>query len=150
MKRNRRRCGSEKGSAIIEFALSFSLLFLVFSGVYEYGYFCWVYNALESSVRDGAALAGRLDYDAYAAGGGYRTAVQNMVVFGSPDGGASAVAPGLTTANVNVLVNADAAGVPASVTVGITNYQVNAVFKTRTINKPVVTTRYYGGYKVNP
>jgi Flp pilus assembly protein TadG len=141
---------SEKGSAIIEFALSFSLLFLIFSGLYQYGYFCWIYNGLEASVRDAAALAARLDYDGYGNGANFTTSLKNMVVFGSPDGGTTPVVPNLKTANVNITVKKDSAGIPNAVTVAIANFKVDTVFKTSTINKPVVTTQYFGGYKIQP
>ena len=150
MSSQRGRLGSKKGSALIEFALSFSLLFLILSGIFEYGYFCWIYNGLESSLRDAAALAARLDYDGYGNGAAFTSSLKNMVVFGSPDGGTAPVVPNLNTANVNVTVRKDAAGIPQAVTVAITNFTVNTVFKIRTINKPFVTTQYFGGYKIQP
>jgi len=43
------------GNGAIEFALGFSVLFAVFSGVFQYGYSMWIYNALQTAVTDGAA-----------------------------------------------------------------------------------------------
>ncbi len=58
---------AERGNAMIEFALSFGLLFAVFSGVFQFGYALYVYNSLESAVRAGARYASQRTYDSATA-----------------------------------------------------------------------------------
>lgn len=127
----------ERGNAMIEFALSFGLLFTVFGGVFQFGYAFYVYNTLESAVRSGARYASLRTYDS-----AYLTAVRNMVVYGNPAGGGQSVAPGLTPANVTVTPNHN---VPTLVVVGITNYKIDGVLRSFTLtNKPQATFPYMG------
>ena len=76
----------ERGNTLVEFALSFALLFTVFTGVFRFGYVYYLYNRLESSVRGGARYGSLRAYDSATAtpSGGYQTAVQNMAVYGNP------------------------------------------------------------------
>jgi hypothetical protein len=74
----------------------------------------------------------------------FQTAVQNMVVYGSPGGGTNPITPGLATTNVTVTptcIN----GVPTAMTVAISGYSIGAVFGTTTLNgKPSATYPYQG------
>ena len=47
----------ERGNALIEFALSFFLLFAMFAGIFQFAYSFYVYNALVTAVREGARRA---------------------------------------------------------------------------------------------
>ena len=57
------RSHSRHGSAVIEFALGWSVLWLLFSGVYQFGYAFYTYNSLLTSVANAAELGSKLDYD---------------------------------------------------------------------------------------
>lgn len=138
----------ERGNAMIEFALSFSLLFAVFSGVFQFGYAFYVYNSLESAVRSGVRYASLRTYDSATAtpSSTYLTAVQNMVVYGDPAGAGQSVARGLTPANVTVTVTMTN-NVPALVAVGITGYTINGVLRSFTLtSKPKATFPYMGRF----
>lgn len=129
---------------MVEFAISWFLLWSLFSGLYQFGYAFYVYNVLETSVADAAQFGSRLGYDT-ASPTSYVTTLKNMVVYGDETAGTKALAPNLTTSNVNVSVNLDGAGMPRYVTVNITGYAINALFATYSLNnKPAVTTLYYG------
>jgi Flp pilus assembly protein TadG len=145
MTRHRR---NERGSALVEFALSFSLLFTMFAGVFQFGYAHYVYNALEGAVRGGARYASVRVYDSATAtpSSAYLTAVKNMVVYGSPSGGDRAVAPGLTPEKVNISVTMDR-NVPARITVRISNYTINSVIHSFVLaDKPRVTFPFMGRF----
>jgi Flp pilus assembly protein TadG len=141
-----------RGSALIEFALSFFLLFSVFAGIFQFGYSFYVYNVLVTAVREGARYASLKPYDSTTTTptSTFQTAVQNMVVYGDayPGQEAKPVVAGLTKGNVTVVPTGGASGtltVPTQITVSITNFKVDAVFGSWTLtNKPNVTFPYTG------
>ena len=138
----KRRC-AQRGSTMIEFALSAFLLFTFFSGVFQLGYTFYAYNTLVNAVRDGARYASLkpVDLGSAPAGGDFLRAVQNQVVYGSPapPPGAPPVLNGLTTGNVSLIV------APKSVTVSITDFHINAVFSTLALNgRPSAAYPYTG------
>jgi len=143
------RAGSAvRGGATIEFALSFALLFVVFTGVFQFGYAFYQYNALVSAVRGGARYASLRTYDSPTAtpSADFLDAVRNMVVYGDPNGGSQRLVRGLTPETVTLTVTLDR-NVPYEVTVGITNYQIDAVVASMTLNgKPKATFPYVGRY----
>jgi Flp pilus assembly protein TadG len=143
MKKSRRN-KSERGNAMLELALGFSILWMLFSGVYQVGYAFYVYNVLMMSVTDAAELGSKLDYDT-GSPDSFNTALKNMVVYGDTTVGTKTLVPSLTTSNVNVNVSLDSAGMPRDVTVTITGYNINALFTTYSLtNKPRATTMYIG------
>ena len=135
-----------RGSATIEFALSFAVLFSVFTGVFQFGYAFYQYNSLESAVRGGARYASLRTYDSSTAtpSAAYLAAVRNMVVYGDPNGGAQPIARGLTPAKVTVTMTFERS-IPRRVAVAITNYTIDAVFTSTSLNgKPKATFLYVG------
>src|SRR5579871_5855918 len=116
----------ERGNALLEFAIGFSLLWALFAGIYQFGYSFYVYNSLLTSVADAAQLGSKMTYDT-ANPGQFTTAVQNMVVYGDTAAGTNPIVPGLATSNVSVSANLQG-GVPTDVTVSINNYSLDAVF----------------------
>src|SRR5215472_12274005 len=94
----------ESGSAILEFALGFSVLWALFAGIYQFGYSFYVYNSLQTAVEDAAELGSKLTYDT-ANPDQYTTAVKNMVVYGSTVAGTNPIVPGLAISNVSVTPN---------------------------------------------
>jgi Flp pilus assembly protein TadG len=142
----------EGGNALIEFALSFFLLFAVFSGIFQFAYSFYVYNALVTAVREGARYASLKPYDSTTTtpSSTFQTAVQNMVVYGdaNPVHGAAPVVAGLTNGNVAVVPTGGGTGTltaPTQMSVSITNFKVDSVFGSWTlINKPNATFPYTG------
>ncbi len=138
----------ERGNTLVEFALSFALLFTVFTGVFRFGYVYYLYNRLESSVRGGARYGSLRAYDSATAtpSGGYQTAVQNMAVYGNPDGAGQPAVPGLTSEKISVTIGMER-NVPRQVTLAVTNLQIDAVFASFTLNdKPKITFPYMGRF----
>ena len=139
---------SNRGNALIEFALSFGLITLLMSGTFQFGYSFYVYNKLANAVRAGARYASLRTYDSSSEtpSAGFLTAVRNVVVYGDPAGGSQPVAPGLTTDKVSLAVLMSS-GVPDTVTVNLNNYQLDAVFATLNWSgKPAATFRYQGRF----
>ena len=135
---------SERGNAMLEFALGWSLLWMLFSGIYQIGYAYYIYDRLTVATANAAELGSRLAYDT-GNPTAYSTALKNMVLYGSETAGTYPVAPGLTTANVAVSAHLDGNGIPRYVTVNITNYTINALFTSFSLpNKPGATGLYYG------
>jgi hypothetical protein len=148
MSTNRRN--NQKGSAALEFGLSFTALWFVFMGTFQFGYTFWLYNGAAVQIAEAARYASRADYD--TRNNDYVNAVKNMAVYGTPvvtDATPRAV-PGLTTSNVQVVFD-PVAGVPDNVTVQIGTWTVNSVFRQFTFSgKPGVTVKYVGQYQTNP
>ena len=142
----------ERGNALIEFALSFFLIFAVFSGIFQFAYSFYVYNTLVVAVREGARYASLKPYDSTTTTptSGFRNAVRNMVVYGDPNpaNGAQPIVPGIQTSNVTLTVTGGGAGTltaPTQMTVSITGFSVDAVFGTWNLNgKPNATFPYMG------
>jgi Flp pilus assembly protein TadG len=134
---------SERGNALLEFAIGWSLLWFLFIGVYQFGYAFYVYNVLQTSVANAVELGSKLGYD-NATPSTYKTKLQNMVVYGDETStGLRPVVPGLTTSNVDVVL--DDASYPQYVTITVKNYTIDSLFKRFALdNKPQVTTGYYG------
>ena len=136
---------SQRGGAMIEFAISWVVIWLVFTGVYQFGYSFYVYNALQTAVSDAAQLGAKMNYDTDSPSL-FTTSLTNMVVYGDttvPQNG-KAIVLGLTAANVSVSVNPSSA-MPTDVTVMIQNFQVDALFTKYTFNgKPRATAAYQG------
>ncbi len=137
---------------MLEFAIGSGVLVAVFTGTFQFGYNFYRYNTLATAVSNGARYASLKPYDSTTPtpSTAFRTAVQNMVVYGDPTGNTTTpVSPGLTKNNVQLSVafSSQTKGVPVSMTVSITNYTLNAIFAQTTYNnKPRVTYEYQGVY----
>ncbi|MBI3681634.1 MAG: pilus assembly protein [Acidobacteria bacterium] len=144
-----RRFG-RKGNILLEFAIGSSLLLSLFTATFQFGFTFYRYNTLYNAVRNGAHYASMKAYDSQSAtpSTAFSAAVQNMVVYGTPnpDESDNLVVPGLSPGSVTVEV-AFANGVPSTVTVGVTSFQVDAVFKRYTFSsKPRITFPFLGRY----
>ena len=144
----RRPANNERGNALIELCLLLPVLVSLFLGTWSIGYSCFVYSELEAAVVSGARYGSKITYDATDPSS-FKTAVQNVVVYGDPAGGTSPVVSGLQTSEVNVsLASSPASGAPASVTVSISNYSVFGPWlnKISLANKPWVQIPFMGNY----
>lgn len=151
-----RLCRNRDGTVMLEFAIGSGVLVAAFVGTFQFGYTFLQYNNLQNAVARGARYASLLGYSSATdtPPDGFKTAVQNMVLYGSPTAGTTPVLPGLTATNVTVSVcgivtvcpsYASAIGIPQEVTVSISGYAINSVFVTLTLtSKPQVTYAYQG------
>jgi Flp pilus assembly protein TadG len=134
---------SERGNALLEFALGWSILWALFAGIYQFGYSFYVYNTVLTSVGNAAELGSKMTYDT-ANTSAFTTALQNMVVYGNTTAGTSPIVPGLSTSNVTVGVNPQG-NMPTDITITINSFTINALFTNFTFNgKPRATAVYMG------
>ena len=139
------RLKKQRGSALLEFALTGILLSASLTGVISIGWNAYIYDALVTRVTDGARYASRMDCDGETPSvADYKASVQKFVVYGNPSGGTSAVLPNLTTTNVNVQLNNASAN--PTVLVSITGYTVGigSLGAFTLIDRPSVTMPYAG------
>src|SRR5260370_36280994 len=93
---------SQHGQALLEFAVSFFLIWLMFSGLYQFGYAFYVYNNLVAGVSSAAAMGARMDYDKSAPAAA-KAQLTNLVIYGTTIAGSHTLVPKLTAANVHVI-----------------------------------------------
>jgi Flp pilus assembly protein TadG len=149
--RRSRAFGSQNGNAILEFALVSIVVIPLFLGVFQFGYSMYMYNSLVAAVRAGTRYASLADINNAGDGSeptAFDTAVQNMVVYGTPSTGTTAVVPGLAVTQVTPTITFQATtNVPTAVSVKINSFTINAVVTSITItNKPIFTMPYFGKY----
>ncbi|HBY60209.1 MAG TPA: hypothetical protein DEH78_10325 [Solibacterales bacterium] len=142
----RRNRNNRRGNAIVEFALSFTLLFPLLYGTFHFGYSFFVYNRLVNAVRAGARYASVETYESLTSTPTtqFQDRVKNLVVYGDIAGGTTPLAPGLTTANIEVVAVFEM-GVPARIRVGMKNYTLKAMGNI-VLNTPVCWFPYIGRY----
>jgi len=114
---------SRRGSGLIEFAMGFSVLAVLFVGMVQLAYSMIVLGQLSSAVRTGARYAATVEFDEPAHS--FVDKIRNVVAYGTPKpaADAEAVAPGLRPEHVTVTWTRDAAGVPDSITVALKGYR---------------------------
>jgi Flp pilus assembly protein TadG len=131
---------------MVEFAIGAGVLLSAFTGTFQFGYTFLQYNNLENAVARGARYASLVPYDSASTtpSTAFRTAVQNMVLYGTPTAGSTPVLPNLATSNVNLTVTFTN-GIPSLMTVSITGYTINSIFASQALtNKPQVAYAYQG------
>ena len=99
-----RKKSRERGHAVVELAFVWTFLWLLITGVYQFGNAFFIYNRLEAATSNAAMLGSRMNYDLADSGASFTTQVKQMAVYGDPGGGSTPLVPSLTTANVNVNV----------------------------------------------
>jgi hypothetical protein len=144
MRRSPSRSG--RGGAVVEFAVACGLLLTSVAGVWQLGYAFYVYNQLESAVRNGARYGSVATYD----GSGFQVKVRNMVVYGNvnPTSSDRRLVPGLTPENVRITLVFNGA-VAKQVQVDIVNYRIDTLFVEFPLSgKPRCTFEYMGRFVV--
>ena len=123
--RKSRFCGKgQHGSALLEFSIAGTVLFIALFGALEVCRLLWTYNALADAVRSGARYASMHTTTEAA-----QTAVKNVVVYGTanPGEGARPVATGLLTSNVTLTYSGDFGVKQGSVRVRLSNYSFSFI-----------------------
>lgn len=139
----RNRLKRQGGNTIVEFALGIGLLWLLFAGVYQFGYSFYVYNRIQLNVSNAAMYASMTTYDA-SYPNKFTDTIKNLVVYGTVTAGTKPSVPNLTPSNVEITMN-PIAGLPTVVTIRIRNYQIASIFaKYMLQDKPRVTTLFIG------
>ena len=144
---------SERGHAMLELAISASVMVTCLVGTFQFGYTFYVYNQLVTAVGNGGRYAamrtyrGASDQDVELG----NRAIRNMVVYGDPEPGPEAAPAVVKLKPEQVEVRwimpekSDEKGAPAAVNISIHGYTVDAVFKTFTFSgKPAVEFPFVG------
>jgi hypothetical protein len=139
----------ERGHAMLELAISASVMVACLVGTFQFGYTFYVYNQLVTAVGNGGRYAAMRTYrgasDQEIELG--NRAIRNMVVYGDPEPGSDAapIASKLAPEQVEVRWIMGENGTPEAVNVSIRDYSVDAVFKTFTFKgRPAVEFPFVG------
>src|SRR5712692_3517565 len=85
----------ERGNAMLEFAIGATTLVSIFAGTFQFGYTFYQYNLLKNAVENGTTYAALKTYDSSTStpSNNFKTAVQNIVVYGTLPAGSSPIVP---------------------------------------------------------
>jgi Flp pilus assembly protein TadG len=138
---------SERGAALLEFAVAATVFMTVTFGVLELGRLLWIHNALADATRRGARYAVNQPQTAVSD-------IKNITVYGNKDGTGSPLVNDLTPAQVNVTYNNFGVGA-GTVTVAIQSYDFHFVLPLvgTTLHMPAYSTTLTGensGWVPNP
>lgn len=141
----------ERGHAMLELALSASVMMACLAGTFQFGYTFYIYDQLVSTVGNGARYAASRTYRSASAADieKGRAAIRNLVVYGDSRPAADAVplTRGLKPENVQVAWVMDETGKPSAVDLTIVNYSVGAIFAQFKIDhRPFAEFPYIGRY----
>lgn len=117
---------SERGTAILEFALTAAFLFLMLVAVVAGGHLFWTHNALVEVTRRGARYAANQCNQGLTGCTNSATSderIKNVVLYNTSGTGTSPLVYNLKATNVTVTRSNDFGVATGTVTVKITNYQ---------------------------
>lgn len=123
--RLRRFARRERGSQLVEIAITLPIIIMLMGAGAEFGRFFYTYTTLTNAARQGARHASKWEI-----GSSWTVPeTKNMVVYGDySDTSDGPILPGLTTANVQVTANGPGPHAIQSVTVSIVNYKYQPLF----------------------
>ena len=116
----RRFIKNERGTQVIEFAIVFPTLILLFAGTTELGRLFYTYTSLAKATRAGARYLSNVQSVTSSTAAG-----KNVVLCGNPGGCGGTGQPAIILPNftdANVVVSQSTVGTVKYVTVSITNY----------------------------
>jgi len=138
---------SQRGTAMVEFALTASMFFLVIAAIISGSHLFFTHNALVESTRRGARYAAMQCYPNLAGcpdSATTVTRVKNMVLYGTPAAGTTPLVYNLQPANVTVTFSNDFGVSQGTVSVKIETYQYVFAVGGLTLNMPSYNTTVTG------
>jgi hypothetical protein len=123
--RLRRFVRRQRGSQLVELAITLPIILMLMGAAAEFGRFFYTYTTLTNAVRSGARHASKWEI-----GSSWTIPeTSNMVVYGDySDTSHGPILPGLSTANVKITANGPSPHAIQSVTVSITGYVYQPLF----------------------
>ncbi|HYO63034.1 MAG TPA: TadE family protein [Pyrinomonadaceae bacterium] len=124
VKRLGRFARSERGTQLVELAITLPLLLMMFAAVAEFGRYFYTYATLAKATRAGARYVANVPATAGGANTTEDPKAKRLVVYGDPNAadGSTPLAPGLGVGNVQIVRTGTTGGVPGTVRVEIINY----------------------------
>ena len=115
---------SERGTQLIELAITLPVLLLMFAAVAEFGRYFYTYATLAKATRAGSRYLSTVPVKAGGPNVLEDAKAKRLVVYGDMNASDSStpLAPGLTTANVQITRSGGVPSVPATVRVEIVGY----------------------------
>ena len=138
---------SERGTAIVEFALTSAFFLMMIMAIISAGHLFFTHNALVESTRRGARYAATLAKPATGFCANNSTTVdpvKNMVLYGTPTAGTTTLVNNLTASNVTVCYSNDYGVAQGTVSVKIENYNYTFAVAAKIINMPPYRTTVVG------
>ncbi|HEY0079321.1 MAG TPA: TadE family protein [Pyrinomonadaceae bacterium] len=130
--RSARFARDERGTQLVELAISLPVLLMLFAATAEFGRYMHSYVTLAKATRSAARFLASTPVDKNRVSLDKDDDAQRMVVYGDPnpsDGVRQPLLKGLTTGNVRITRDGGVGGVPATVKVEIVNYKYTPLFK---------------------
>ena len=146
MKRHKKN-HSERGTAIVEFALTATFFLMMIMAIISAGHLFWTHNALVESTRRGARYAATLAKPATGSCVNNSTtvdSVKNMVLYGTTTAGTSPLVYNLQASNVTVCYSSDYGVAAGTVSVKIESYSYIFAVGATTISMPPYQTTVIG------
>jgi Flp pilus assembly protein TadG len=124
IKRLRRLARRERGTQLVELAITLPLLLMMFAAVAEFGRYFYTYATLAKATRAGSRYLSAVPVKSGGANAAEDAKAKRLVVYGDMNASDSStpLAPGLTTANVQITRSGGVPSVPATVRVEIVGY----------------------------
>lgn len=146
MKRHTRN-HSERGAAVVEFALTAAFFLMMIVAIISGGHLFFTHNAMVESTRRGARYAATQCKPNLAGCVGSATSlerVKNVVLYGTPTAGTSPLVSNLTPANITVEYSSDFGVAQGTVSVKIVTYTYTFAVAATLINMPAYQTTVVG------
>lgn len=123
-KRLRRFAGCERGTQLIELAITLPLLLMMFAAVAEFGRYFYTYATLAKATRAGSRYLSAVPVKDGGVNPAEDARARRLVVYGDANAaaGSTPLAPGLGEANVQVTRAGGVGSVPGTVRVEIVGY----------------------------
>src|SRR6266446_6784324 len=138
---------SERGAAIVEFAITSTFFLMMIMAIVSGGHLFFTHNALVESTRRGARYAATLAKPATGFCDIASTTVdpvRNMVLYGTPTAGTTTLVNNLQPSNVLVCYSSDFGVAQGTVSVKIVNYNYTFAVAAQVINMPAYQTTVVG------
>jgi Flp pilus assembly protein TadG len=138
---------SERGTAIVEFAITAAFFLMIIMAVVSGGHLFFTHNALVESTRRGARYASTLARPVTQSCVNNSTTVdpvKNMVLYGTPTVGTTTLVNNLQASNVTVCYSADYGVAQGTVSVKIEGYNYTFAVGAFNIQMPPYQTTVVG------
>ena len=135
---------SERGTAMVEFALTAAFFLMMIMAIISGGHLFFTHNALVESTRRGARYAANQAKPTLLCDDPATAPVKNMVLYGTPTAGTTTLVNNLQASNVTVCYSSDYGLASGTVTVKIVNYNYTFAVAGKVINMPPYQTTVVG------